>query len=1061
MKTILHNVLKAIILLLIPLLGYGQAPNLGSTSNFALFTAVGAFNNSGVSTITGDIGTNVGAFNLGAAVLIGSSHVADSVSAQAAMDVDIAYGSLSPVTCDSVIGTTMGGGQILLPYVYCLGAASTINGNLILDGQGDAGSIFIFKIDGAFASSANSQILLINSASLCNVYFQINGEVTLGVNSLFQGTILANGAIHLLNNATLIGRGLSRSGAINLSANTVIGALPIASSIVAGGPTTFCAGDSVVLSGNVGGTWSTGATTPSIIVKTSGDYFVTSEAPCDTITSNHINVSVNPLPIPSVISANGPTSFCEGGSVELIGNVGGTWSTGSITPSIIVTTAGDYFVTNANACGDTVSNHIIVSIDQSQPITSVISANGEPTTFCAGDSVVLTGNVGGTWSTGATTSSITVKTSGDYFVTNSNGCGDVVSNHIIVTVNNVDAGVIGESQTFCTGGTPDTLKANVPATGTGELSYQWQTTLEGSSCDGTWFDIDGATDASYLPSAMGPLGLFSSPYRLIVFSTFDDGNNGTLICSDTSNCVLVTENRAEIGEIDGDTICAGEIPILLQPVSITAQGTNAYQWQSNTVGCDNSAPWVNIDGANSFSYNPPALFITTYYRLILTSTIGDVVCSDTSNCIRILVNPAPVGAILLQGPAESCEDDGSVIQVVLSAAGFAAPYDFYYSDIITSVGPDCLPRAVGGPFVVLNEADSTLVLTYTGANAGTYTIILNQVVDANGCADTTTTSRSITFTIAAKPVGRDSSRTINNCIPVNINLQNIIACQQASTFTWYSVASIGSSLAYNNPNVSGETINPVGTGSVITDFLSNTSTVNQTIIYRVVPTSVVGACVGDPFYISITVRPRVLVTCLACVSQVNVSLDANCRFLVTPNVVLDGFAECENGQVLLSALEVLISDGNNDSYINCAGTYTYVVRLKAEYAECFTFEPCWGRITAEDKTAPVLVCAPADVTLDCYDVNYVLNNRLTIGNVGATSSPRPAATGNQTILNAEGVAGTGDACQLGLVPPGLVSDAIKNLGYAYFRDNCRDCGCRVTLKWTDKVVFYNCDQMAA
>ncbi|WP_421796223.1 ice-binding family protein [Haliscomenobacter sp.] len=1061
MKTLLHNGLKAIVLLLIPLLGYSQAPNLGSTSSFTLFTAVGAFNNSGVSAITGDIGTNVGAFNLGAAVLIGSSHVADAVSAQAAMDVDLAYGSISPITCDSVIGTTMGGGQILPPNVYCIGAASTISGDLILDGQGDPNSLFIFKIDGALATSIGSRIILTNSASLCNVYFQVNGQVTLGENSLFQGTILANGAIHLLNNATLIGRGLSRSGAINLSANTVTGALPIASTIVASGPTSFCEGDSVTLSGNVGGTWSTGATTPSIIVKTSGDYFVTNEAPCDTVSSNHIIVTVNPLPIPSLISANGPTSFCEGGNVVLSGNVGGTWSTGAITPSIIVTTAGDYFVTNVNACGDTVSNHILVSIDQSQPIASIITISG-PNLLCAGDSVVLSGNVGGTWSTGATTSSITVKTSGDYFVTNSNGCGNVVSNHIIVSVNNVDAGEIGTSQNLCVGAPSPTLTATTAASGSGLLSYVWQFNTIG--CSGPWNSVANSNSPSFNPGGTVSVTTY---YRVIVSSSIDDGDGGAFVCSDTSNCVVITANDVDAGSLisDVDSICAGGSVAI---DSIGTTGTLTYFVFTNGLVTASFSTLSQLeDYLSTAAPGEYCVYTIAYAGLnggcgnVAGLSLAEVIaaclegqCYDISEPLCILVTAPPLGAIALQGPALSCEDDGSVIQVVLSASGLAAPYDFYYSDIITSLGPDCLPRAVGGTFVTLNEADSTVVLTYTGANPGTYTITLDRVVDANGCEDTT--RRSVTFTIAAKPVGKDSSRTINNCTSVNTNLQNIIACQQASTFTWYSVASIGSNVAYNNPNVSGETINPVGTGSVITDFLSNTSNVNQTIIYRVVPTSVVGACVGEPFYISITVRPRVLVTCLACVSQVNVSLDANCRFLVTPNVVLDGFAQCENGQVLLSALEVLISDGNNDSYINCAGTYTYVVRLKAEYAECFSFEPCWGKITAEDKTAPALICAPADVTLDCYDVNYVLNNRLTIGNVGATSSPRPAATSSQTINNAEGVAGTGDACNLGLIPPALVSDNIKNLGYAYFKDNCYNCGCRITLKWSDKVVFYAC-----
>ncbi|MGJ8661488.1 MAG: hypothetical protein ACSHXL_05595, partial [Bacteroidota bacterium] len=44
----------------IPNLIIAQAPNLGTTVNFALFSADGAVSNSGISHITGDVGTNNG-----------------------------------------------------------------------------------------------------------------------------------------------------------------------------------------------------------------------------------------------------------------------------------------------------------------------------------------------------------------------------------------------------------------------------------------------------------------------------------------------------------------------------------------------------------------------------------------------------------------------------------------------------------------------------------------------------------------------------------------------------------------------------------------------------------------------------------------------------------------------------------------------------------------------------------------------------------------------------------------------------------------------------------------
>ncbi|MBK8554420.1 MAG: DUF3494 domain-containing protein [Lewinellaceae bacterium] len=201
---------------------FAQSPPLGTTANFALFTAVGAFNNVGTSAITGDIGTNVGAFSgFPPGVVIGQIHVADIVSAQAATDVSIAYSYLSGLTCGSVLSTTLGGGQILTPNIYCMGAASSLNGNLILDAQGDPTAMFIFQIDGALETSTFSSVTLINSANLCNVYWQINGAFSLADGSAFVGTVIANGAISLAIGATLDGRALSTGGAISTSDNVV------------------------------------------------------------------------------------------------------------------------------------------------------------------------------------------------------------------------------------------------------------------------------------------------------------------------------------------------------------------------------------------------------------------------------------------------------------------------------------------------------------------------------------------------------------------------------------------------------------------------------------------------------------------------------------------------------------------------------------------------------------------------------------------------------------------------------------------------------------------------
>jgi len=85
-----------------------------------------------------------------------------------------------------------------------------------------------------------------------------------------------------------------------------------------------------------------------------------------------------------------------------------------------------------------------------------ITASGS-TTLCQGQSVVLqsSSNVGNTWSTNETTSSITVSNSGTYFVTVSNGSCSGTSNSIVVTVNSIPPTptiAANGPTTFCEGG---------------------------------------------------------------------------------------------------------------------------------------------------------------------------------------------------------------------------------------------------------------------------------------------------------------------------------------------------------------------------------------------------------------------------------------------------------------------------------------------------------------------------------------------------------------------------------------------------------------------------------
>jgi len=201
--------------------------NLGVNSEFAVFTINGKVSSSGPLTkITGNLGYETGEMDFTNAKICGEIHQGDTISKQASADLKVLNTDLLQNACDTTIGTVFGNGQILHSKVYCFGAALILTGDLTLDAQGDPNAIFIFKIDGAFKTAENSKVILKNSASMCNIYWQVNGAITIEKNSDFRGNIVCTGAIVFEDSCSLHGRALSLTGAITLGDKVQINILP-------------------------------------------------------------------------------------------------------------------------------------------------------------------------------------------------------------------------------------------------------------------------------------------------------------------------------------------------------------------------------------------------------------------------------------------------------------------------------------------------------------------------------------------------------------------------------------------------------------------------------------------------------------------------------------------------------------------------------------------------------------------------------------------------------------------------------------------------------------------
>jgi hypothetical protein len=215
-KTLLH-IVTAVTLLFFPKVNFAQAPQLGTAANFVLFTSVGAVTNTGISHLTGNVGTNSGS-STGFGNVNGVMHDNDIASANAASDLLNAYKQLNSAVPAFFPAPLLGKGDTLNAGVYSISGNASLNDTLFLNGQTDSTSVFIFQIQGTLSSGANAKIILINGAQACNVFWKVEGLVSLASGTTMRGTVVANNAaIDMSAGDTLEGRALSTAGAVSIN----------------------------------------------------------------------------------------------------------------------------------------------------------------------------------------------------------------------------------------------------------------------------------------------------------------------------------------------------------------------------------------------------------------------------------------------------------------------------------------------------------------------------------------------------------------------------------------------------------------------------------------------------------------------------------------------------------------------------------------------------------------------------------------------------------------------------------------------------------------------------
>jgi len=203
---------------------------------------------------------------------------------------------------------------------------------------------------------------------------------------------------------------------------------------------------------------------------------------------------------------------------------------------------------------DETNNWVAVPITLTQQNASPVITPSGTTTFCQGDSVILSANIAANylWSTGATTQSIVVYTSGTYSV--STDCGTSISTSTPMVVNVIPANSVPSlSIAITTGTNPSCPGVNVTFTATptnpgSAPMYQWKVNGVNAGTNSPIFTSSTLTNGQIVTcnmvSNLACLASTSATSNAITMSV------GTVVCY----CVPVYGTTSNSGCLDGDVI---------------------------------------------------------------------------------------------------------------------------------------------------------------------------------------------------------------------------------------------------------------------------------------------------------------------------------------------------------------------------------------------------------------------------------------------------------------------------------------------------------------------------
>jgi hypothetical protein len=214
--------------------GSYKGPTVGTAKRFAVL-AYDSVTSATASTMVGSIGVSAAAvsvitgFDDPGFMKYGNDSLAPNsmLTSLAQADVTALVGNIDPRACDHDLTDVVGGltGDVTLhPGVTCMNSFTadvSITGHVYLDAGDDPNAFFIIRGKNTLTVADGAQVVLMNEARDCGVFWRISGAVSIGKTVAFHGTVIAGTEITMKTASTLNGRALAQTAGVQLDANTV------------------------------------------------------------------------------------------------------------------------------------------------------------------------------------------------------------------------------------------------------------------------------------------------------------------------------------------------------------------------------------------------------------------------------------------------------------------------------------------------------------------------------------------------------------------------------------------------------------------------------------------------------------------------------------------------------------------------------------------------------------------------------------------------------------------------------------------------------------------------